>query len=60
MQTYCSVCKKHTNNICPIKLVMKTSKKIKGKSRCADSLGNKSFSGRISTKVIDRLLCPKF
>ena len=50
MQTYCSVCKKHTNNICPIKLVMMTSKKIKGKSRCADSLGNKLFSGRIKHK----------
>ena len=40
MQTYCSGCKKHTDNICPKKLI-KISKEIKGKSRCADCMASK-------------------
>ena len=44
MLTYCLVCKKHTNNICPKKkLVMMTSKANGGISKRVDCLANKSF-----------------
>ena len=66
MLTYCSGCKKHTGNICPKKLFIMTSKKIKGKSRCADCIANKSFFDKIGDKrglkitasqfLIDRIL----
>ena len=44
MQTYCKHAnyKKHTDNICPKKLII-ANKKIKGKSKCADCITNKSF-----------------
>ena len=44
MYIYCSVCKKHTDNACPKKLVMLTNKKLKVKSRCAKCLTFRSFS----------------
>ena len=50
MQTYCSGCKKHTDNICPKELIMMTNKEIKEKSRCADCMANKSFSNKIKHK----------
>ena len=46
MQTYC----KHTNNIYPNKLIMMTSKKIKGTSGCAIYMTNKSFYDKIKYK----------
>ena len=39
MQTYCLGCQIHTDNICPIKLIM-TNKEFKGKSKCADCMWN--------------------
>ena len=50
MLTYFSGCKKYTDNICPRKLVILTNKKLKGKSRCANCMANKSFSDRIKHK----------
>ena len=46
MQTYCLGCKKHTDNMCPKKLVIMKNRKIRGKSRCADCLANKLFSDK--------------
>ena len=47
MSTYCSRCKKHTDNICPKKVIM-SNKVIKEKSICGDSMAsNKSFSDKI-------------
>ena len=51
MQTYCLGCKSHTDNVCSKKLIMTTNIKIKGKSRCADSLANKSFSDKTKNKT---------
>ena len=42
MHIYCSVCKKHTDNVCP--------KKLKGKSICAKCLTIRSFSDKINNK----------
>ena len=50
MQTYCSKCEKHTYNLCPKKLIMMTSIKIKGISRCADCLAHKSFLDKTKDK----------
>ena len=50
MLTYCSECEKHTYNTYPKKLVMMTNIKIKGISRCADCLTNKSFFDKIKDK----------
>ena len=50
MLTYCSGCKKRTDNICPKELIVMTNKEIKGKSRCADCMANKLFSDKIKRK----------
>ena len=50
MLTYCSDCKKHTDNICPKKLIMITNKEVKGKSRFTDCMTNKSFSNNTKHK----------
>ena len=41
---YCLKCKKHTDGVCPKKLVMMTNINIKGTLRCAKSLAIKLFS----------------
>ena len=43
MLTYCSSCKKHTDNICRKEVIIMINKEIKGKSRCAICMANKSF-----------------
>ena len=35
MHSYCKKCKKHTGNMFPKKLVLISKNKIKGKSKCA-------------------------
>ena len=50
METYCSGCKKRTDNICPKMLVIMTNKKLKGKSRCVNWMVNKSYSATIKHK----------
>ena len=47
MQTYCSGCKSHTDNICPKGTNDDDKQKIKGKLRCADCMANKSFSDKV-------------
>ena len=50
MSNHCSVCKKHTYNACPKKLVMITNKIIKGKPRCTNSMSIRSFIDKIKDK----------
>ena len=47
---YCSKCKKHTDGVCPKKLVTMTNINIKGISRCADCLAIKLFFDKIKGK----------
>ena len=60
MQTYCLRCKKHTDNICPKELIMMTNKEIKGKSRCADGMANKSFPDKIKHKSQLEIIVSQF
>ena len=50
MQTFCSGCKKYTDNICPKELIMMTNKEIKGNSIYADCMANKSFPNKIKNQ----------
>ena len=59
MQTYCLGCIKHTNNVCPKDLFM-TNKKLKGKSRCANCMANKSFSDKIKHKSELEIVVSRF
>ena len=43
MHIYCKKCNEHTANTFPKKLVLISKKKIKGKSRCAICLTERSF-----------------
>ena len=43
MYMYCKNCKKHTGNTFPKKLVLISKKKIKGKSKCAIFLTERTF-----------------
>ena len=43
MHIYCKKCKKHTSNTLPKKSVLISKNKIKGKSRCAIFLTERSF-----------------
>ena len=43
MHIYCKTCNKHTANTFPEKLVLMSKNKIKGKSRCAICLTERSF-----------------
>ena len=43
MHIYCKNCKKHTGNTFPKKLILLSKNKIKGKSRCAICLTQRSF-----------------
>ena len=43
MHIYCKKCNKHTANTFPKKLALISKNKIKGKSRCAISLTERTF-----------------
>ena len=43
MHIYCKKCKKHTSNTFPKKLVLISKNKIKGKSKCAICLTERTF-----------------
>ena len=43
MHMYCKNCKKHTGNTFPKKLILISKNKIKGKSRCAICLTEKTL-----------------
>ena len=47
MHLYCKKCKKHRSNTSPKKLVLISKNKIKGKSRCAICLTERSFIDEI-------------
>ena len=50
MQIYCKNCKKHTGNTFPKKLVLISKNKIKGKSKCAICLTERTFIHEIEDK----------
>ena len=43
MLIYCKRCNKHTSNTFPKNLILISKNKIKGKSRCAICLTNRTF-----------------
>ena len=47
MQIYCKNCKKHTSNMFPKIVVLILKNKIKGKSKCAICLTERSFIDKI-------------
>ena len=50
MHIYCKKCKKHTSNTFPKKLVLISKNKIKGKSKCAICLTERTFIDEIEDK----------
>ena len=50
MHTYCKNCKKHTSNTFPEKLILISKNKIKGKSKCANCLTERTFIHEIEDK----------
>ena len=50
MHMYCKNCKKHTGNTFPKKLVLISKNKIKGKSKCAICLTERTFIHEIEDK----------
>ena len=47
MHIYCKKCKKHTSNTFPKKLNLISKNKIKGKSKCAICLTERTFVDKI-------------
>ena len=47
MHIYCKKCNKHTSNTLPKKLVLISKNKIKGKSKCAICLTERTFIDEI-------------
>ena len=50
MHIYCKKCKKHTGNTFPKKLILISKNKIKGKSKCAICLTERTFIDEIEGK----------
>ena len=50
MHIYCKKCKKHTSNTSSNKLVLIKKNKIKGKSKCAVCLTERTFTDKIEDK----------
>ena len=50
MHIYCKKCKKHTGNTFPKKLILISKNKIKGKSKCAICLTERTFIDEIEDK----------
>ena len=50
MHIYCKNCKKHTGNTFPRKLVLISKNEIKGKSKCAICLTERTFIDEIEDK----------
>ena len=47
MHIYCKKCNKHTGNTYPIKIILISKDKIKGKSKCAIYLTERAFIDEI-------------
>ena len=52
MHIYCKNCKKHTGNIFPKKIVLISKNKIKGKSKCAICLTERTFVHETEDKYV--------
>ena len=50
MYIYCKKCNKHTGNTFPKKIILISKTKIKGKSRCAICLTERTFIDEIEGK----------
>ena len=50
MHIYCKKCNKHTGNTFPKKIILISKNKIKGKSRCAICLTERTFIDEIEGK----------
>ena len=50
MHMYCKNCKKHTGDTFPKKLILISKSKIKGKSKCAICLTNRTFIHKVEGK----------
>ena len=50
MYVYCKNCKKHAANMFPKKLILISKNKIKGKSKCAICLTERTFIDEIEGK----------
>ena len=50
MHIYCKNCKKHTGNTFPKKLILISENKVKGKSKCAICLNERTFIHEIEDK----------
>ena len=50
MHIYCKKCNKHTGNTFPKKIILISKTKIKGKSRCAICLTERTFIDEIEDK----------
>ena len=55
MHIYCKKCEKHTANTFPKKLVLISKNKIKGKSRCAICLTERTFIDETGYELEDAL-----
>ena len=61
MHIYCKKYKKHTSNTFPRKLVLISKNKIKGKSRCAICLAERSFIDKVEYDLESALeIYPQF
>ena len=50
MHIYCKNCKKHTGNTYPEKIILISKNKIKGKSKCAICLTERTFIDEVEDK----------
>ena len=50
MHVYCKKCNKHTGDTFPKKLILISKNKIKGKSKCAICLTERTFIDEIESK----------
>ena len=50
MHIYCKKCNKHTGNTFPKKLILISKNKIKGESKCAICLTERTFTDEIEGK----------
>ena len=50
MDVYCKICKKHTGNTFPKKLILISKNQIKGKSKCVICLNKRTFIHEIEDK----------
>ena len=55
MYIYCKKCNKHTSSTSPKKLILISKKKIKGKSKCAICLTERTFIDDIEGNLEIRL-----